>query len=114
MIRYGSLWIICRFSMNVINQQYQGILEIRNIFKEGELKRDSTVANFATVQKEGGREVRRFVDYYNLDAIISVGYRVKSQKGQDFRKWASLKDLGKKMFAFSKLGIGKDIILSIL
>lgn len=87
---------------------------LRNIFKEGELKRDSTVANFATVQKEGGREVRRFVDYYNLDAIISVGYRVKSQKGQDFRKWASLKDLGKKMFAFSKLGIGKDIILSIL
>jgi hypothetical protein len=63
---------------------------LRNIFKEGELKRDSTVANFATVQKEGGREVRRFVDYYNLDAIISVGYRVKSQKGQDFRKWANV------------------------
>lgn len=63
---------------------------LRNIYKEGELIRNSTVANFATVQNEGGREVRRFVDYYNLDAIIAVGYRVKSQKGQDFRKWANV------------------------
>ena len=48
-----------------------------------------TVAKFATVQKEGNREVERQVEYYNLDVIISVGYRVKSQRGVEFRRWAS-------------------------
>ncbi|MCH5194153.1 MAG: virulence protein RhuM/Fic/DOC family protein [Oscillospiraceae bacterium] len=62
---------------------------IRNIFNEGELEREPTVAKFATVQTEGGREVTRDIDYYNLDVIISVGYRVKSQRGVEFRKWAN-------------------------
>lgn len=48
-----------------------------------------TVAKFATVQKEGNREVERQVEYYNLDVIISVGYRVKSQRGAEFRRWAT-------------------------
>lgn len=47
------------------------------------------VAKFATVQKEGNREVERQVEYYNLDVIISVGYRVKSQRGVEFRRWAT-------------------------
>ena len=50
---------------------------------------DSTVANFATVQMEGNREVARDIQYYNLDVIISVGYRVKSKRGVEFRKWAN-------------------------
>ena len=50
---------------------------------------NSTVAKFATVQNEGGREVERFIEYYNLDVIISVGYRVKSKRGVEFRKWAN-------------------------
>ena len=54
-----------------------------------ELKGESVVANFATVQKEGDRLVTREVDYYNLDMILSIGYRVKSQRGIDFRKWAN-------------------------
>ena len=58
---------------------------INNIFKEGELKRDSTVAKNATVQIEGNRSVQREVEYYNLDVIISVGYRVKSHQGTKFR-----------------------------
>ena len=62
---------------------------IRNVFSEGELERKATVANFATVKMEGEREVTRQVDYYNLDVIISVGYRVKSQRGVEFRKWAN-------------------------
>jgi len=62
---------------------------IKNIFKENELDQISTVANFATVQKEGNREVIRNIEYYNLDMIISVGYRVKSSKGIKFRKWAT-------------------------
>lgn len=62
---------------------------IGNVFEEGELESNSTVANFATVQFEGGREVKREIEYYNLDVIISVGYRVKSQKGVRFRQWAT-------------------------
>ncbi len=65
---------------------------INNALKE-ELD-NSTVANFATVQNEGGRDVERKIEYYNLDMIISVGYRVKSQRGIEFRRWANkvLKD----------------------
>ena len=65
---------------------------INNALKE-ELD-NSTVAKFATVQNEGGRKVTRFIEYYNLDMIISVGYRVKSKNGVIFRKWANkvLKD----------------------
>jgi len=67
---------------------------IRNIFKEEELNRNSTVANFATVQIEGNREVERTIEFYNLDVIISVGYRIRSQRGTQFRIWANkvLKD----------------------
>ena len=62
---------------------------ISNVFDEKELEKYSTVANFATVQNEGGRDVKRDIEYYNLDVIISVGYRVKSQKGVRFRQWAT-------------------------
>ena len=74
---------------------------IKNIFAEGELVREATVANFATVQNEGDRKVERVIDYYNLDVIISVGYRVKSQRGVQFRIWATniLKEYIKKGFA---------------
>ena len=62
---------------------------IKNIFFEKELERFSTVAKYATVQFEGGREILRDIEYYNLDVIISVGYRVKSQKGVRYRQWAT-------------------------
>ena len=62
---------------------------INNIFKEGELAADATVAKFATVQNESGRRVERLIEYYNLDVIISVGYLVKSQQGTQFRIWAT-------------------------
>lgn len=58
---------------------------INNVFKEGELERNSVVAKFATVQKEGNREVSREVEHYNLDIIISIDYRVKSVKGTQCR-----------------------------
>ena len=60
---------------------------IKNVYDEGELIRQGTVAKFATVQKEGMRDVERNIEYYNLDVIISVGYRVKSLRGTQFRKW---------------------------
>jgi hypothetical protein len=62
---------------------------IKHIYEENELSRDSTVRNFRTVQNEGEREVTRDLDFYNLDVIISVGYRVKSQQGTQFRIWAT-------------------------
>ena len=62
---------------------------IRNVFEEGELPRERTVAKFATVQQEGSREVSREIEYFNLDVIISVGYRVKSFRGTQFRIWAT-------------------------
>ena len=76
---------------------------IKNAFEE-ELDRSSTVAKFATVQKEGTREITRNIDYYNLDVIISVGYRVKSKNGVAFRKWANkiLKDYLIKGYAINE------------
>ena len=62
---------------------------IANVFKEKELIKISTVAKNATVQIENGRSIVRQIDYYNLDVIISVGYRVKSQRGTQFRIWAN-------------------------
>lgn len=62
---------------------------INNVFSEGELNKDSTVANFAIVQVEGGRKIERQIEHYNLDVIISVGYRVKSKQGTRFRIWAT-------------------------
>ena len=62
---------------------------IKNVFQEGELTEEATVANFATVQSEGERQVTRNITYFNLDVIISVGYRVKSLRGTQFRIWAN-------------------------
>lgn len=74
---------------------------IKNIFSECELQQSTTVANFATVQNEGDRQVERQITFYNLDVIISVGYRVKSIRGTQFRIWASsvLKEYMLKGFA---------------
>ena len=77
---------------------------VNNVFREGELAREATVAKFATVQTEGGREVTRQVEYYNLDVIISVGYRVKSLRGTQFRIWATqrLRDYLVKGYAINR------------
>lgn len=62
---------------------------LNNIYEEGELERDSTISKMEIVQPEGSRNVKRVVDFYNLDAIISVGYRVNSKKATSFRIWAT-------------------------
>ena len=76
---------------------------IKNIFEEGELSENSTVKDYLTVQQEGNRKVSRNISYYNLDVIISVGYRVKSLRGTQFRIWATqvLKEYMKKGFALN-------------
>jgi len=63
-------------------------LHLGNVYKEGELEKEATVKKYLTVQSEGNRRVNRWVKYYNLDVIISVGYRVKSKRGTAFRIWA--------------------------
>lgn len=76
---------------------------IKNVFAEGELQENATVANFATVQMEGDREITRNITHFNLDVIISVGYRVKSLRGTQFRIWANtiLKEYMIKGFAMN-------------
>lgn len=91
---------------------------INNVFTENELDKDSTVANFATVQKEGSRLIERSIEFYSLDVIISVGYRVKSQRGVQFRQWATriLKDYLIKGFTIneSRIQQNKDLFLKTI
>ena len=83
---------------------------ISNIFKEGELEKNSTVAKYATVQKEGKRNIVRNIEFYNLDVIISVGYRIKSKRGTQFRIWANqiLKDYLIKGYAINQQRLEKQ------
>lgn len=76
---------------------------IKNVLEDGELQEEATIANFATVQNEGTRKVERVITYYNLDMIISVGYRVHSYRGVQFRIWATkvLKEYIVKGFAMN-------------
>ncbi len=94
-IEEETVWLSQGQLMKLFNSTKQNIsLHINNIFKEGELSPASTVEEYLTVEMEGKREVKRKVLVYNLDVIISVGYRVKSQRGTQFRIWANrvLKD----------------------
>lgn len=77
---------------------------LKNIFTEGELKEEATISKMEIVQMEGAREILRKVDFYNLDAIISVGYRVNSQRATQFRIWATgvLHDYMRKGFIINK------------
>ena len=91
-VRVGadSVWLTQRQMGLLFDRDYKTISKhIRNVFEEGELERKATVAKFATVQMEGEREVVREIEHYNLDVIISVGYRVKSKRGTQFRIWAT-------------------------
>ena len=85
----GTVWLSLEQMAELFQRDKSTISRhIKNIFEEGELQRNSVVAKFATVQTEGTRTVERNIDYYNLDVIISVGYRVKSHRGTQFRIWA--------------------------
>lgn len=96
---------------------------LANIYAEGELEPEATLSKMETVQKEGSRSVRRKIDFYNLDAIISVGYRVNSRRATNFRIWATgiLKEYMIKGFAMDderlkqgKTAFGKDYFRELL
>jgi len=100
-----TVWLTQLQMAGLFNQTKQNIsLHINNCFKEAELEKEATVKESLTVQKEGNRTVKRKVEYYNLDVIISVGYRVKSKEGTQFRKWATkiLKDYLLKGYAVNQ------------
>ncbi len=87
---HDTVWATEQQIMRLFGKARRTIGEhIKNIYEEGELDKESTWREFRQVQKEGEREVTRKVSTYNLDVIISVGYRVKSQVGTEFRKWAT-------------------------
>lgn len=90
-----TVWLTQQQMANLFGQTKQNIsLHINNCFKEKELSKKATVKESLIVQKEGNRSVKRKLELYNLDVIISVGYRVKSIRGTEFRQWATkrLKD----------------------
>ena len=100
-----TVWL----NQNQLAQLFEGsrtniVEHIQNIYKEGELDEVSTCRKFRQVQIEGKREVKRNIDHYNLDLIISVGYRVNSKRGTQFRQWATqhLKDFLVKGYAINE------------
>jgi prophage maintenance system killer protein len=85
-----SVWLSQKQMAELLDKDTDTIgLHIRNIYKEGELEPKATTEESSVVQNEGGREVKRKLKFYNLDVIISVGYRVKSPRGTQFRQWAT-------------------------
>ena len=100
-----TVWLSQTQMVDLFQTTKQNVsLHVNNVFKEGELDEEATVKEYLTVQKEGKRNVGRVVKYYNLDVIISVGYRVKSQRGTQFRIWANrvLKDYLVKGYAVNE------------
>ena len=87
-----TVWLTQQHMAELFQTTQQNIsLHVQNIYKEGELQQGATYKDFLLVRREGGRDVRRHVDFYNLDVIISVGYRVKGAVATRFRIWATQK-----------------------
>lgn len=85
-----TVWLTQREMAQLFDVSTDNIgLHLKNIFEDGELRREATTEESSVVQTEGGREVQRPVTLYNLDAILAVGYRVRSPRGVQFRRWAS-------------------------
>lgn len=91
-VRYEdeTIWLTQKMMATLFDVSVKTINEhLKNIYNEGELERESTIRKFRIVQTEGGRKVSREIDHYNLDAVISVGYRVNSIRATQFRRWAT-------------------------
>ncbi|WP_456001553.1 RhuM family protein [Prevotella sp.] len=85
-----TVWLTQAQMVELFQTSKQNVsLHINNIYKEGELEKEATVKDYLTVQSEGARTIHRRVNYYNLDMIISVGYRVNTKRGIRFRQWAN-------------------------
>ena len=101
----GDLWLTQKAMAKLYDCSSDNVgLHLKNIYTDLELERNSTTEEFSVVQKEGKREVKRKVKYYNLDAVISVGYRVNTDRAIQFRRWATnvLKEFSKKGYIIDK------------
>ena len=108
---HETVWLSQRQMGQLFNKDTDTIsLHLKNIYESGELEEKSTTEESSVVQKEGKRNVRRIVKLYNLDAIISVGYRVNSKQGVQFRIWANgiLKEYLLKGYALDKNRLAKQ------
>ena len=123
-IKDETIWLTQKAMAELFGVEVPDISKhLANIFEEGELSVDSTVSKMEIVQQEGSRNVKRKVDFYNLDAIISVGYRVNSGRATQFRIWATkvLKEYMTKGFVLDderlkqgKTAFGKDYFRELL
>ncbi|WP_036246445.1 virulence RhuM family protein [Methylococcus capsulatus] len=114
LVQAETLWLTLAHMAELFGVGVPAISKhLKNIFESGELAREATVSKMETVQNEGGRQVRRALEYYNLDAIIAVGYRVNSRRATQFRIWATgvLKEYIKKGFVLDdeRLKQGKQV-----
>lgn len=123
-IKDETIWLTQKSMAELFSVEVPAISKhLSNIFEEGELIKNSTISNLEIVQREGTRDIKRKVDFYNLDAIISVGYRVNSQRATKFRIWATniLKEYMIKGFALDddrlkqgNTAFGKDYFKELL
>lgn len=105
LLKDESIWLTQKSMAELFDVNIPAVSKhLNNIYDEGELLKNATISKMETVQKEGNRNVKRNVDFYNLDAIIAVGYRVNSKKATKFRIWATsvLKDYIIKGFKIDK------------
>ncbi len=105
MVQHDSVWLTQKLIAELFAVDVSTINEhLKNIYKSGELEEKATIGKFPIVQKEGKREVKREIRFYNLDAIISVGYRVNSKRATQFRQWATsvLKEFAIKGFVLDR------------
>lgn len=114
LVHDDTVWLTQKAMAELFGVEIPAISKhLANIFEEGELNPVATVSKMETVQTEGSRQVKRSIDYYNLDAIISVGYRVNSRRATQFRIWATgvLKEYMLKGFALDdeRLKQGNDV-----
>ena len=123
-VKDENIWVTQKAMAELFGVKVPAISKhLKNIFEEGELQQESTISKMETVQNEGTRNIKRLVDFYNLDAIISVGYRANSRKATKFRIWATqiLKEYMQKGFAMDderlkqgKTFFGKDYFRELL
>ena len=123
-VKDEDIWVTQKAMAELFGVKVPAISKhLKNIFEEGELQQKSTISKMEIVQSEGTRNIKRLVDFYNLDAIISVGYRVNSLKATKFRIWATqiLKEYMQKGFAMDderlkqgKTFFGKDYFRELL
>jgi hypothetical protein len=87
-LEQDTVWLTQRQMSELFETSADNVgLHLKNVFSDAELEETATTEDFSVVQSEGGREVRRNLKHYNLDAIISVGYRVNSKRGTQIRRW---------------------------